>query len=122
MKKRLACGIVFLIILGIEILIGMFVRDRFVRPYLGDVLAVICVYFFAGIILPKKPKLLSIWVTAFAFAVEFIQLTPLSDLLGKGSVLSIIVGGTFDISDLFCYLIGGSACLCFDLKIFSGNN
>lgn len=122
MRKRLVCGIVFLLILGIEILIGIFIRDRFVRPYLGDVLAVICVYFSARIILQKKPKLLSIWVIVFAFIVEFIQLTPLSEMLGKGSVLSIIAGGTFDISDLLCYLIGGSACLCFDLKIFSENN
>lgn len=122
MKKRLVCGAVFLIILVIEVLIALFVRDRFIRPYLGDVLAVMCVYFAARIVFVKKPGLLSIWVTAFAFIVEFIQLTPLSEMLGKGSVLSIIVGGTFDISDLFCYLIGGSACLCFDLKIFSEKN
>lgn len=117
--KRLVCAGVFAVILGIEVLIALFVRDSFVRPYLGDVLAVVCVYFAARIVLVNKPRLLSIWVTAFAFIVEFIQLTPLSEMLGKGSVLSIIVGGTFDISDLFCYLIGGSACLCFDLKIFS---
>ncbi len=118
LKKAVFAGI-FLAILAAEILIALFVHDGFVRPYLGDVLAVMCVYFFARIFLTQKPRYLSPFVTAFAFAVELLQLTPLSDLLGKGSVLSIIVGGTFDVKDLICYLAGGAICLVLEFTVFS---
>ena len=116
MKKRLICAGAFAAILGTEILIALFVHDSFVRPYLGDVLAVICVYFFARIFLQGKPVYLSVFVTVFAFAVELIQLTPLSDVLP--SPLSVIVGGTFDFKDLICYFVGGALCFFIDRKIF----
>lgn len=116
MKKRLICAGIFAAVLGIEILIALFVHDEFVRPYLGDVLAVVCVYFFARVILPEKPQYLSIFVTAFAFVVELVQLTPLSEALP--TPLSVIVGGTFDLKDLACYLAGGAACFFADKKLF----
>lgn len=116
MKKRLICGGIFAAVLGIEIIIALFVHDRFVRPYLGDVLAVVCVYFFARIFLPKKPKILSPFVTGFAFLVELVQLTDLSEKVP--AVLSIIIGGTFDLKDLLCYLAGGVICFFIDFKFF----
>lgn len=116
--KRLICAGIFAAVLVTEILIALFVHDSFVRPYLGDVLAVICVYFAARIILVNKPRFLSIFVTIFAFLVEIIQLTNLSEIFGKGSVFSIIVGGTFDLKDLLCYFVGGTACFFIDMKFF----
>lgn len=115
MKKRLICAGIFAAVFGIEVLIALFVHDEFVRPYLGDVLAVVCVYFFARVFLPAKPRYLSIFVTAFAFVVELVQLTRLSEMLP--SPLAVIVGGTFDLKDLLCYLVGGAACFFIDLKV-----
>ena len=43
-KKRAFYAAAFLILLAIEVLIALFVHDRFVRPYLGDVIVVIVVY------------------------------------------------------------------------------
>ena len=116
MKKRLICAGAFAAVLGTEVLIALFVHDSFVRPYLGDVLAVVCVYLLARIFLQHKPRYLSIFVTAFAFVVELVQLTPLSDVLP--SPLSVIVGGTFDLTDLLCYLIGGAGCFLLDRYVF----
>lgn len=115
-RKRFICAGVFAAVLGIEVLIALFVHDAFVRPYLGDVLAVVCVYFFARILLQSKPRYLSIFVTAFAFLVELVQLTPLSEVLPLP--LSVIVGGTFDLKDLLCYLVGGTMCFLLDRKLF----
>ncbi len=100
----------------VEICIALWVHDSFIRPYFGDVLAVVCVYFLARIFLIQKPKYLSIYVTIFAFLVELIQLTSLSEILSNA--LSIIVGGTFDICDLLCYTIGGVVCFFADKKFF----
>ncbi len=117
--KRSVCAVIFAALLAIEIVIALFVRDNFVRPYIGDVLAVVCVYFAARIVFVNKPRFLSVFVTLFAFAVELVQLTDLSDLFGEGSAFSIIVGGTFDFKDLVCYLVGGIVCLLLDIKLFS---
>lgn len=106
-------------ILAAEICIALWVHDSFIRPYFGDVLAVVCVYFFARIFLIQKPKYLSIYITIFAFFVELIQLTSLSEILP--STLSIIAGGTFDICDLLCYTIGGAVCFLADKKFFQNS-
>lgn len=119
--KRSVCAGIFAAVLITEILIALFVHDAFVRPYLGDVLAVICVYFAARCLFLKKPRYLSIFVTLFAFLVELIQLTPLSEMFGSGSIFSVIVGGTFDYKDLICYTVGGAVCFLLDKKIFREN-
>ena len=116
MKKQLICGGIFAAVLAAEILIALFVHDNFIRPHFGDVLAVVCVYFFARIFLPEKPRFLSPFVTGFAFLVELVQLTDLSEALP--SVMSVIVGGTFDYIDLLCYTVGGIVCFFIDLKFF----
>ena len=52
MKKRIFYIISFLVIFCIEVLIALYVRDRFIRPYVGDMLVVVLVYSFVRIFLP----------------------------------------------------------------------
>lgn len=116
-KRRLIFGITALVILAVEVLIALFVRDKIIRPYFGDVLAVVFVYAAARVVFPKKPQFLSGLVFLFAAVVELVQLTNLSELFGKGSVISIIIGGTFDFVDILCYLMGGVICLAVDFVL-----
>ena len=59
MKKiRLVSAGIAVTLLVIEVLIALFVHDSFVRPYLGDVLAVIFVYFLGRVFFPEKPAFL----------------------------------------------------------------
>lgn len=115
-KKRLIYGCAFLLLLGIEVLIGFFGRG-FIRGSVGDILAVIAVYSAARILLTEKPRLLFIWVSAFAAAVELVQLTDFSSLFGENTLFSIIVGATFDPLDLICYCIGGAVCAVWDILL-----
>lgn len=105
MKKRLLYAAAFVLLFGIEALIALFIHDRFVRPYLGDVLAVVTVYCGARIVFVNKPRFLSVWVTVLAFVVELLQLTDLSEHVG--SIFAVILGSTFDFADLLCYTVGG---------------
>lgn len=120
-KKRLIFGLAALAVLCVEVLIALFVRDRFVRPYLGDVLAVIFVYLGLRTLFPEKPVFASVIAFGIAVAAELLQLTGLSGIFGENSVFSVIVGGTFDPIDLGCYLIGGAVCFIFDLRFFQKN-
>lgn len=117
MKKRIVFGIAALFLLAAEVFIALFVHDRFVRPYMGDVLAVVCVYCVVRVAFPKKPEYMSVFVFAFAVIVELVQLTGLSELFGSGSVIAVIIGGTFDFADILCYFVGSAVCFGIDLKM-----
>ncbi len=118
-KKRLIFGGSALAVLCAEVLIALFVRDRFVRPYLGDVLAAVFVYLGLRTLFPEKPRFASAIAFGIAAAVELLQLTDLSGIFGEGSVFSVIVGGTFDFADLACYFVGAAACFILDLRLLS---
>ncbi len=122
-KKRLLYAAAFALLLGIEIIIALYVHDTFVRPYLGDVLAVMCLYCLARTAFPEKPAFMSAVVTALAFVVELLQLTELSELVGKDTVPGVILGAVFDPGDLACYTIGGVIAAAWDIfLVYSRKN
>lgn len=103
----------FLGLLTVECLIGAFVRDAFIRPYVGDLLVTVLLCCLVRVFFPEGSRLLPVWVFAFAAAVECSQLLNLPKLLGlEGTALAIALGATFDWKDLLCYLAGcGLFCL-----------
>ena len=116
MYKRLIFAAVFFILLCAEVYIGIFVHDRFIRPYVGDVLVVIVLYALIRIAFPEKPKYLSLWVLLFAFLVEFSQMIPLVDLLGiHNRFLRILMGTSYADEDLIAYAVGTIPTLLYDI-------
>ncbi len=118
MKQRLLWAAAFFVLLATEVCIALFVHDRFVRPYLGDVLAVVTVYCGARIVFPQRFVWLSAAVMMLAVGVELLQLTDFSSLFGEGSFMAVLLGSTFDLHDLLCYAIGGIVCVICDILIF----
>lgn len=99
---------VFVLLLLVEIYIAVFVRDNFIRPYIGDVLVTVVIYFFIRGIRSEGIKWLFIYVFLFSVCVEIAQYFNIIRLLGveNNRVASIILGGTFDWIDILCYGIG----------------
>ena len=95
-------------LLLMEIYIGLFVRDRFVRPYVGDVLvtALLCCLWRA--IKPTGVRLLPLYVMAFATVVEVAQYFDVVALVGLeyNAFISTIVGRSYSYKDLICYAVG----------------
>lgn len=91
-----------------ELFIGAFVHDRFIRPYVGDMLVVILIYSTLRILIPRGVRPLIWCVFFFAAAVEVLQYFNLPRLLGveQFGLARIILGSTFDIKDIGCYLAG----------------
>ena len=90
-----------------EIIIGIYVRDNFVRPYMGDALVVVLIYCFIRIFIPNGLSQLPLYVLAFACFIEILQYFQLVDVLGiSNRILRIALGSTFDLKDMVSY-VGG---------------
>ncbi|MBE6759747.1 MAG: DUF2809 domain-containing protein [Ruminococcaceae bacterium] len=111
-KMRAVYACAFLILLAIEILIALYVKDRFIRPYGGDVLVAILICCLVRIFLIDRCRLLPLWVFLFSAAVEIAQFADPARLLGLEHIalFRIALGNTFSFADLLCYAAG---CLFF---------
>lgn len=110
--------IVAVIIFFIEVLIAKFVDDSFIRPYGGDILVVILIYYFVKSFIQIKPLYLAIAVVLFAYAVEIGQYFKLVEVLGLQDykIMRIIIGTSFAWGDIICYTVGGIICYMIDRK------
>ena len=94
-------------ILATEIYIAICVKGGFVRHYAGDVLAVILLYALARAIFSVPPSNLPLKIFTFAVALEIAQYFGVVQILGiENKILKIMIGGTFDLTDLLCYAAG----------------
>ena len=100
--------ILTLLIFIIEVLIALYVRDSFVRPYFGDVLVVILIYCFVRSFFNWPVVPVAIGVLLFAFAVETLQYLNIVERLGlKDSKLAnVVIGNSFAWEDMLCYVAG----------------
>lgn len=108
MKKRMLYAVVFLILTVIEVLIALFVRDRFIRPYVGDMIVVVVVYCFVRIWIPERVRLMPLWVFLFAVCVEVLQYFRIVEVLGveNNTFLRTLIGTSFAWEDILCYAVG----------------
>lgn len=108
MNKRKIYFTLFVLSLFVEIVIGLYIRDNFVRPYIGDVLVIIVMASLLRMFFVDKPKYLGIYVTLFAILVEIMQYYHLDRILNvQGTFFGVLIGATFDWKDILCYVIGG---------------
>jgi len=118
--KRLSFAIASLLLLGVEILIGLY-ASGWVRNYLGDVLVVILLYTLCKTVSPEHPSnpyILPTSILAFAFIVEFLQLWGFCDRFGiTNRLLRIIIGTGFSPEDLLSYAVGSVPCYIIELLI-----
>jgi len=111
-RPRLIYAAVFLLLLITEVIIALFVRDAFLRPYGGDILVTVLLCTLVRILFPKGIKLLPLYVFIFSVLVEFAQHINIVKLLGLSDIafFRIIVGTSFSWIDIICY---GAGCILF---------
>ena len=96
------------ILLITEIYIGVFVKDDFVRPYMGDILVVILIYTYDRAFFKYSSINTAIGVLLFSFLVEILQYFKIVEILGLGSsqLARTIIGTTFVWEDFIAYSLG----------------
>ena len=105
----IACILLFLT----ELANAFFVRDGFVRPFVGDVLVVILIYCFLRLFVRWSALKTILVVLLFAYTIEVLQLFGLVKVLGlqRFQIVRIILGTTFEWTDFVTYTLGGGIIL-----------
>ena len=109
-KKRLFYFFCTSLLFTIEVLIALFVDDKIIRPYIGDVLVTMLVYCFVRILIPEGVRLLPLYVFIFACVVELLQYLNFIEIIGLSGnrIAQTVIGTSFSWIDIICY---GICCL-----------
>lgn len=110
--------IIFILIFIVEVIIALFIDDRFIRPFGGDILVVMLMYYFVKTFVQTKPVYIAIVVLLFAYLVEIGQYYNLVEIVGMqhNRVMRIVIGSAFSWIDIICYTIGAAICYFVDRK------
>ena len=110
--------IAFIIILAIEVVIALYINDKIVRPYIGDILVIFLLYALVRAVIKKSIKLLPVYIFAFALIIEIAQYYHIVDVLqlNDKKILSIIIGTSFDIKDILCYLFATGVLVAWETR------
>ncbi len=97
-----------IILFAVEVCIALFVKDTFVRPFVGDALVVILIYCFFRIFLDISYRKIAFGVFLFACCIEILQFFDYVKLLHleNNRVISVILGRTFEWIDFIAYFTG----------------
>ena len=92
----------------IEVLIALYVRDAFIRPFGGDILAVILVYCGLRAITTIKVYPATLLALSIAFLVEIAQALNLITHIGlaDNDLARIVLGTSFAWGDIAAYVAG----------------
>ena len=112
LPKRWIYLLGFVVIFVLEILIALYVNDRFIRPYGGDILVVILLGCLYRSIRPQGSLWLSGGIFLLAVGVEIAQYFNFVELIGLGHIafFRILMGTSFACADIWSY---GAGCVIF---------
>lgn len=91
-----------------EVGIALFVKDAFVRPFVGDVLVVLLIYCFWRAFWQIDYRRAALAVFLLACLIEILQYFDYVRRLGleNNRILSTVMGRTFEWMDFIAYLAG----------------
>lgn len=92
----------------IEVIIALFIKDRIIRPFIGDVLVVMLIYYFLKAFLKVRLIYIAVFALLFSFLVEFLQYFDFVNLIGLGGnqFARVVIGTSFSWIDILCYIVG----------------
>ncbi len=107
----------------VEVLIALYVKDNFVRPYVGDYLVVMLIYCAVRTIIKASPVKVAVGVLLFAYLIETLQYFRIVDRLGlAGNTLAkTVIGYGFEWWDMLAYTLGVLTILLVEYRLKSKN-
>ncbi len=112
--------ILSILLLLVEIVLVF--TSGFIRHTFGDFLVVMLLYCSIKSFVNISNKTTAILVLAIAYTIEFIQLTNISqtELFNTFPILKLVIGTTFQWTDLIAYTLGVLCTLYIEKKLHHG--
>ncbi|HRG22803.1 MAG TPA: DUF2809 domain-containing protein [Chitinophagaceae bacterium] len=106
-----------------EVLIALYVKDDFVRPYVGDYLVVMLIYCAVRTFIKANPVKVAIAVLLFAYMIEVLQYFRIVDRLGLSGnpVAKTVIGYGFEWWDMLAYTLGVLTILLVEYRLKNKN-
>ncbi len=106
-----------------EVLIALYVKDDFVRPYVGDYLVVMLIYCAVRTFIKANPVKVAIAVLLFAYMIELLQYFRIVDRLGLSGnpVAKTVIGYGFEWWDMLAYTLGVLTILLVEYRLKNKN-
>lgn len=105
-RERAVAGLVAVGVL-VTGLAGHLLLPGLVGKYLGDVLYASLVYLLLVVVVPRRPGVPAALGLAWCFGVEFLQLTPVPDVVAARLPRAyFVLGSRFNAPDLLMYVVG----------------
>ena len=107
-RFQLKSFLIALFIFIIEVIIGLYIHDQIIRPYVGDILVVILIYYFIKAFVTIKSLYIAIFTLLFSFLIETLQYFKFIEIIGlqDSTLAKVIIGTSFSWIDMLCYVIG----------------
>lgn len=100
-------------LLCVEVFIAAFLHDRIVRPYVGDLLAVVFLYCLVRSVVttPVRPTVAAVLLVAYG--IEVLQYLHLLTYLGlaHSRLAALVLGNHFEWGDMLAYTLGAAGIL-----------
>ena len=98
----------FVLLFLTEVLIALYVHDKFVRPYVGDFLVVMVLYCGAKSFIKGYEIPVAVGVLLFAYFIEFLQYLNFVKWIGlqHSKIANVIIGNYFTWVDIIAYTLG----------------
>jgi len=99
-----------------EVIIAVFVKDQFFRPFVGDFLVVILLYSTSRALFSFSSLQTAVGVLLIAYCIEFFQYIEILEVLNikRNVVLDLVFGTQFDWTDILAYSLGVAIILAMD--------
>jgi hypothetical protein len=95
-------------LLCVEVFIAAFLHDRIVRPYVGDLLAVVFLYCLVRSVVttPVRPTVAAVLLVAYG--IEVLQYLHLLTYVGlqHSRLAAVVLGNHFEWGDMLAYTLG----------------
>jgi hypothetical protein len=97
----------------VEVFIAAFLHDRIVRPYVGDLLAVVFLYCLVRSVVttPVRPTVAAVLLVAYG--IETLQHLHLLTYVGlqHSRLAAVVLGNHFEWGDMLAYTLGAAGIL-----------
>ena len=100
--------IIFALLFLTEVMIAMYVHDTIIRPFFGDFLAVIALYYLLKSLLKFSNLTLVLSSLLFAYFLEILQFFDFLNYSGlkQYKIIAIVLGTSFAWGDIVSYTLG----------------